>query len=214
MIRIFTGVLIKVKYYWKKLHISKKLGLICLSLIIVSFLYQVVGRYFPGYVTSGKSDDVSSIQINVHESVSKPEAVIYPIEISTVPFEQLKIFATNDYNYPVFKLNGHQYEIVYQDKKITHLQLSPDERKIGFYIHAPQDEMELNKTSLVIMDIAKRNFREISEGELKVSNWEWENSNEFIIYINCGTGCHLAHVRSVKDGKLIAKYLDRQDWEY
>lgn len=139
----------------------------------------------------------------------KPEEVFYPIEISTVPFEQLIFFATNDYNYPVFKQDGHQYEIVYQDKKITHLQLSPDKSQIGFYIHLSQEEAAVNKTSLVIMDIKKRSFKEISEGGLKVSNWEWKNNNLFIIYINCGTGCHLAHVRSVNDGRLVAEYLDK-----
>ncbi len=203
-----------MRQYWKKLHISKKLGLTCLLLIVIFFLYQVIKQYFPSYIASEKSETTSSVQISAPESETKQEAMVYPVEISTVLFEQLHFFATNDYNYPVFEQDGHQYEIVYQDKEITHLQLSPDKRKIGFYIHVPQDEVTLNKTSLVIMDIKKRSFKEISEGDLKVSNWEWKSNNEFIIYINCGTGCHLARVRSVTNGKLIAEYLDRQDSEY
>ncbi len=201
-------------YYWKKLHISTKFGLIFLSFIIIFFIHQVIGQYFPSNVTSEKSNATSFIQISNPESETESEAVVYPIEISMVPFEQLIFFATNDYNYPVFKQDGHQYEIVYQGKKITHLQLSPDKSHIGFYIHLSQEEADVNKTSLVIMNIKKRSFREISEGDLKVSNWEWKDNSEFIIYINCGTGCHLAHVRSLKDGKLIAEYLDKPDREY
>lgn len=59
-----------------------------------------------------------SIQISISESDTKPE-IVYPIEISTISFEQLELFATNDYNFPVFEKNGNQYKIVYQDKGIT-----------------------------------------------------------------------------------------------
>jgi hypothetical protein len=202
-----------MNYFGEKLRKNKILRLICLLLIFILFLYQGSKILYFDYVRSNQPEVSPFIQTSTPESETKQE-IVHPIEISTVPFEQLVLFATNDYNFPIFEKDGSQYEIVYHDKKITHLQLSPDKRKIGFYIHVPQDEVILNKTSLVIMDTVKRNFNEISEGDLKVSNWAWKNNSQFIIYINCGTGCHLAHVRSLKDGKLIAVYLDRQDREY
>jgi len=197
-----------MKYYWAKLYKNKKLRLICLLLIFIFFLSHEIKPFFLSYFAYKESDPAPFILTKIIEPPAEPEEVIFPIEISTVPFEQLKFFATNDYNFPVFEKDGAKYEILYQDKQITHMQLSPDKRKIGFYIHISQDEMLLNKTSLVIMDIEKRRFKDISEGDLRVSNWEWKNNNQFIIYINCGTGCHLAHIRSVNDGKLITEYLD------
>ncbi|MBP7859414.1 hypothetical protein KA001_00415 [Patescibacteria group bacterium] len=180
-------------------------------LILGLFLYQEIQPYFTGYLASKKAGAAPFTLVTIPKSEPKLEGAINPIEISQVPFEQLEYFATNDYNYPIFEKNGVKYEILYQEMRITHLQLSPNKRKIGFSAHSSQNEVVIKEPFLVIMDIAKRNFKEISEGDLKISNWEWKGNTQFIIYINCGTGCHLAHVRSVTTGKLISEYLDKQD---
>lgn len=210
MTLIFTGVPIKVKHYLAKFHNGKKLVFFLLLFAFSFFLYQEIKPFFSNLAVNKTSDSVPLTQMTYPES-EKKEIKPTSVDISQVSIEQLLPFTNNDYNYPIFELNGARYQVTYEDKEVSHLQLSPDKRKIGFYIHVPQDEVALNKTSLVIMDVKKRNFKEMSEGDLKVSNWEWKNNSEFIIYINCGTGCHLAHVRSAINGKLIAEYLDKEN---
>lgn len=210
MTRISIGAQIRMKRYWTKLHKGKRLGLVIFLLILALFLYQEIQPYISSYTAYKKSDSTPFIQISLSKEEIQAVEKTYPIEVSMVSFEQLKQFAINDYNSPIFEQDGSRYEIVYNDKEISHLQLSTDQKKLGFYLHFPEGDTVFEKTVLVIMDIEKKNFKKISEGDLKVSNWKWKNNDQFIIYINCGTGCHLAHVYSVNDGRLIAEYLDKE----
>lgn len=194
-----------------KLHKGKKTGLSIVLFVFIFFLYQQIKQFFLSYFIPKEPDRTFSIQQEVPVLATKQKELTYSIEIADVSFEQLRLLATNDYNSPIFEKNGIKYEIFYQDNQITHLQLSPDQKKLGFYLHSPEEDTVFGKTSLVIMDIEKRNFKEISEGDLRVSNWEWKNNSQFIIYIDCGTGCHLAHLRSVTDGQFIASYLDKKN---
>lgn len=210
MILIFTGVPIKVKHYLAKFHNGKK-SVFLLFLFAFSFLlYREIKPFFSSFAVNKTSDSILLTQVITQKS-EKMEVKPVAVDIAQISIEQILPFANNDYNTPTFELNGINYQITYKDKEISHLQLSPDKKRLGFYVHYPQEGRILDKATLAIMTIRERDFREISEGDLKVSNWEWKNNSEFIIYINCGTGCHLAHERSVTDGKLIAEYLDKQN---
>lgn len=135
------------------------------------------------------------------------EARINSIDILNVPFIELKRLAINDYNNPQFQQNGVMYEILYRGKAITHLQLSPDQRNIGFYDH--QENTVFSNVSLIVMDTKEKNFKKIYEGSNKTSNWEWRDNGNVVVYFNCGSSCRYAYVYSIQDGNLIAEYLDR-----
>ena len=213
MTYIFIGAPIKVKHSLAIFHNGKSLALAAILFLFCFYLYQQIKPFFSSLAMNKTSDSIPFAQMIPQES-EKKEISPTSIDISQISIEQLLPFANNDYNSPIFELNGVKYQITYKDEEISHLQLSPDKKIIGFYVYPSQENSSLNEVDLVLMDMKKRTFKEMNEGDLKVSNWEWKNNNEFIIYINCGTGCHLAHVRSVKDGKLIAEYLDKQDQEY
>lgn len=210
MIHIFTGVPIKVKYYLAKFHNGKKSVFLLLLFALSFLLYQESKPFFSSFAPNKKSASISLAQIT-YPKPEKKEIPPISTDISQVSFDQLQSFANNDYNSPIFELNGDNYQITYQGEEISHLQLSPDKKRIGFYVYPSQENSQLSKVDLVLMNIRNKSFKEISEGDLKISNWEWKDNDQFTIYINCGTGCHLAHVHAVKDGRLIAEYLDKEN---
>lgn len=209
MTPIFIGVPIKMYHFTKFLN-AKKLGLLLFLLIFLGFLYHEIKPFFSTFVVDKTSSSPPLTRITEPGS-GKKEIKPTSIDISRVSIEQLLLFANNDYNFPIFKLNGVEYQVTYKEEAISHLQLSPDKKIIGFYVYPSQENSLLSEVDLVLMNMKNKSFKEISEDGPKVSNWEWKNNREFIIYINCGTGCHLAHVRSAIDGKLIAEYLDKEN---
>lgn len=187
----------------------KKYGALYILLLLVCLgflLYNEVKPFVTSYFVYKRSNSTPFIQITYPETQS--EKYIQSVEISQIPLDQLKNFANNNYNSPTFEQDGDKYEIVYQGKEITHLQLSPDQKSIGFYVDTPKENTVFGRVSLVIMDFEERNFREISEAERRVSNWEWRDNSSVAIHLDCGTSCHYVHVRSIKDSELIAEYLD------
>lgn len=181
---------------------------ISLTMILFIIGYLVFGDSISKYSTNNQINSKDFIRITLPRAIVQPKKVVHTIEISQVEYARLEQFATNDYNPPIFNQNGISYEIVHQGSEISHIQLSPDKKRFGFYNHRINKIDNSIHATLVIMNVDTRFFKETDEGVLKVSNWEWRDQANFTIYINCGSSCHLAHDHSLYDGTpMISPYL-------
>lgn len=189
---------------------SVSIGLFFIGLSL--FMYEGIRSNITGYFAYQQSDLTPYIQV----SLPKPEPSEIPnslINISAVSFAQLKFFDKNDYQNPVFVQEGIKYEIVYNGNKISHLQISPDQQKIGFYEFFP-DETGYERVALVIMNIDTKNFKEIKDKNDNFSNWEWRDTETVSIGINCGSSCHYTQVTSIDNGQIIAQYFKGQKFQF
>lgn len=95
--------------------------------------------------------------------------------------------------------------IVYHNHKISDLILNPGKTdKIGFFYY-PNDN-HVTDIALVVMDINSREVQEVYRNNIRTSRWEWKNTNEIIVYYNCGTACLYAYVIDANTGNKINEY--------
>lgn len=189
--------------------------LICIGLILFIlglFINQEVQPYITSYFEYKHSNQTPYIQVSLPE----PELTEIPntlTDISDISFVQLKNFDKNDSQNPVFIQDGEKYEIVYNGNKISFIQLSPDQQKIGFYKFSP-DKTGYDRVSFVIMDLNTRKFKEIKDKYDNFSNWEWRDNDTVDIGINCGSSCHYTQVTSIENGQIIAQYFKGQKFHF
>lgn len=208
MTPIFIGVRIDM-------YLKKKLKKVAAMLFLISLIIIVYHEFLlrnSGYYLTNRFNDPNYIQI----IVPQPLPTDYPIntiEVNQIPFAQLKELATNNSEHPIFKKVATKYEIVYNGNQISHLQVSPDQQKVGFYKFF-SDETGYERVALVIMDIDTKSFEEIKDENDNFSNWEWRDNEIVDIGINCGSGCHYTQVTSVKNGQIVAQYFKGKKFQF
>lgn len=188
---------------------SISIGLVLFGLSL--FMYEGVQPYVMGYFAYQRSNATPFIKISYPDI--QHEEQIYPTDITQISFAQLKQFATNNYENPIFERAGSRQEIVYNRNKISHLQISPDQQRIGFYQFF-LDKTGYERVSLIIMDFNKRNFNEIKDENDNFSNWKWRDNSTVDIGINCGSSCHYTQVTSIENGQIIAQYFKGRKFHF
>jgi len=97
--------------------------------------------------------------------------------------------------------NGIEKKVTYKDQAIIYLVFSPSKEKLAFYQDSKYYPNLCSDTVLIVMDIKKKSFKQVYEGDCKTSSWEWLNNKEIVVYRNCGTACMVGYLTNLNTGE-------------
>lgn len=114
----------------------------------------------------------------------------------------------NDEVFQVSNNTGGMTQLTNNGFGKSHLILSPDKKKLGFFQDNDREGEEIdynNYTLLKMMNIDGSEVREIYRGGYKTSYWEWLNNTEVVVYYGCGTECMVGFVVDINTAERKAQ---------
>lgn len=146
-----------------------------------------------GFLRNNQDEKIiTNKNINLLDNVSISEALINEIE-------------EDENGELLYKKNGVSQRVTYKDQRIFNLAISPEGDKASFYYESGNYLSAGRDISLVVMNIATKEAKQIYENTHRTSYWEWLNNNEIIVYCNCGTECMIGYVINAETGRQIAQ---------
>ncbi|MDO9399634.1 MAG: cell wall hydrolase [bacterium] len=132
--------------------------------------------------------DINTGRTYVGEPLSKEEKTI---DILETPLDKL---VKGEYEEMFFIVNGKKQRVVYKNRGIDHLAISPTKKKVGFFYESGDYYEPCHKVALTVVNIQDKEAKKIYESDCKISRWEWVGDDQAAVYKNCGTECQTLHL--------------------
>lgn len=163
-----------------------------------------------GYIFRSRVDDFPTKSNDSSEKIAEDfyayvdKMVRDGINIKEIPISDLNVSKLIEGKYrriTYIDNNRIERKVIFDNSWIDYLNFSPSKEKLGFHYEHQDVPMVGGDVSVVIMDIANGDLREVYEGGFKTSYWEWLDENEIAVYYGCGTECMSVYIIDATTGK-------------
>lgn len=188
-----------------------------ISLIFIWDTFMWIESYFhdlkmknDGYIFKSRIDDFPISDNDSQEKLAEDfyahidEIVGEGINIQEIPKSDLnetKLIKDKYKQITYIDNNEIERKVIFDKSWIGYLKFSPSKKKLGFHYEHMDVPTSGRDVSVMIMDIASGDLKEIYKGSFRTSSWEWFSENEVLVSYNCGTECQLLYLINVDSGE-------------
>lgn len=148
--------------------------------------------------------DLDGIQTVVDNLIDNPVKIGESMDVLSITdkFDSWNLLE-EDWKWFFIK-DGIKRQLIYNGHDIELASISPYHKKLGFFFKS--ENHSLGKTILAVLDLDKKTFKEVYNGDTWTSNWEWKDDEAVVVRRSCGTECMMAYVIEIDTGRQLEKY--------
>lgn len=125
------------------------------------------------------------------------------IEVENLSLEDYDLLSKNQKNEISFTQNSIQTQVIYNQRPLLSIELSPSQKLIGFSYYPNKNTSE--DISLVVFNRQQKTYQEVYSSNF--SSWDvtsglhWLDDNHIFFMRHCGTGCQGITLLNLESGK-------------